>query len=409
MKKKLYNTLFALFLLCASALAGEKTKNDGGANKVFTGSNWYIEVGGGAQVLFSKDASFLDFGKRVTPAISITGGKWLSPFYGIRLQVQGYSFNGFSTTEGVYVGDPLQNGLVYGPNDPVRGEVPIRPDGSYRYYLRYVNAHADFQISLANLFGGYKPERKWDIIPAIGLGYLRTFSYKGTANMNSISTNFSLMGKYRLPKGFDINLEAQTALMSDRFDGRIAGKPYENSASLTLGITYNFNRKTGKMPQTKINETELKESLREIIREELATQVPITCHTSGVKDTVIIKEVSKEVLKTKEGPFTLASVLFDTGKIKPISGQDIQFVNIAEYMKKYPESKIRLEGYADKQTGNENTNLRLSMKRAMNIRQTLIDKYGINEKRIETQGIGINYQPYEENDWNRVVIVKVVD
>lgn len=410
MKKKLYNIAIALFALSIPVMAIEDSKGKEQPEKSSIRDNWYIEVGGGIQVLFSKDASILDFGKRITPSISITGGKWFSPYWGVRLQAQGYSFNGFSTTDGIYVGDPLNNGLIYGPNDPVRNEVVVRPDGSYRYYLRYMNIHADFQVSLANLIGGYKPERKWDIIPAVGFGYIHSFPYKGTSKVNSISTNFSLMGKYKLPKGFDVNMEIQTALMPDRFDGRIVGKSYENNCALTVGVTYHFKRRSFKQATIKTPEKELKETLREIIREELQTQAPMVYNRSGIKDTVIVtQEVSREVVKTKGKPFTLASILFDNGKADPQNGQDIQFVNIAEYMKKYPEAKIRLEGYADKQTGKPDANLQLSMRRAMKIRSLLINNYGINEKQIETQGIGINRQPYEENDWNRVVIVTVVD
>lgn len=411
MNKKLTNIAVALFALSMPAMAIEDPKGTVQPKKSSVGSDWYIEAGGGAQVFFAKDAGILDFGKRITPSISITGGKWFSPYWGARIQAQGYSFNSFSTTrEGIYVNDPLYNGLIYGPNDPVRNEVPVRPDGSYRSYLRYMNLHADFQVSLANLIGGYKPERKWDLIPAVGFGYMHSFPYKGTAKVNSISTNFSLMGKYKLPKGFDINMEVQTALVPDRFDGRIVGKSYENNCALTLGVTYHFKKRSTRQVTVKAPENELKETLREIIREELANQAPAGYSKHGMRDTLVItKEVSREVVKSKGKPFTLASILFDTGKADPQNGQDIQLVNIAEYMKKYPEAKIRLEGYADKQTGNADANLHLSMRRAMKIRSILISTYGINEKQIETQGIGVNRQPYEENDWNRVVIVTVVD
>ncbi len=413
MKKKLYNIAIALLVLSAPVMATdlEHHTETEQPQKSSAATDWYIEVGGGIQVLFNKDAGILDFGKRITPSISITGGKWFSPFWGARIQAQGYSFNSFSTTEeGIYVANPLNNGLIYGPNDPVRDNVIVRPDGSYRYYLRYMNIHADFQVSLANLIGGYKPERRWDIIPAVGFGYIHTFPYKGTTKVNSISTNFSLMGKYKLPKGFDINMELQTALMPDRFDGRIVGKSYENNCALTVGVTYHFKKRSFKQTTIKAPEKELKETLREIIREELQTQAPMIYNKSGVRDTVVVKEVVKGTgTKIKGEPFTLASILFDTGKADPLNGQEIQFVNIAEYMKKYPEAKIRLEGYADKQTGNDELNLHLSMRRAMRIRSMLINSYGINEKQIETQGIGTNRQPYEENDWNRVVIVTVVD
>lgn len=98
------------------------------------GSNWYLEAGAGAQVLFSKDASSLNFGDRITPSFSLTGGKWFSEYWGLRLQLQGYSFNGYSTVNGIYLGNPLHGGLIYGPHDPVRNEVTIRPDGSYRHF-----------------------------------------------------------------------------------------------------------------------------------------------------------------------------------------------------------------------------------------------------------------------------------
>ena len=410
MKNKSYKLLAMLLLLALPAViakGGPEDKENKSWNSI--GSNWYIEVGGGAQIMFSQDASILKFKKRITPSISITGGKWFSPYWGVRVQVQGYSFNEFNTTNGIYVGNPLNNGLIYGPNDPVRDNVPIRPDGSYRSYLRYMNIHSDFQVSLANLIGGYKEDRTWDIIPAVGFGYLHSFPYKGTSKVNAISTNFSMMGKYKFPKGFDVNLEAQTVLMPDRFNGRIVGKAYENNFALTVGVTYHFKKKGFKQPRIKANEKELKETLRDIIREELVTQGPVS-RGNGTKDTIVIaKEIQKEPVKVAGKPFTLASFLFNNGKAEPLDGQEIQFINIAEYMKKYPNAKIRLEGYADKQTGSDQVNLHLSMRRAMNIRNLLINTYNIDEKQIETQGIGTNRQPYEQNDWNRVVIVTVVE
>ena len=48
------------------------------------------------------------------------------------------------------------------------------------------------------------------------------------------------------------------------------------------------------------------------------------------------------------------------------------------------------------------------MRRAAQVRTILINDYGVDSKQIEAQGIGANYQPYEENDWNRIVIVTVI-
>lgn len=351
-------------------------------------SNWYLEAGAGAQILFSKDATMLSFGKRITPSLSLTGGKWFSKYWGLRLQLQGYEFNGYSTTDGIYLSDPLHGGLIYGPNDPVRNAVTIHPDGSYRHYLRYMNLHADFQFSLLNLLGRGGENCKWDVIPAVGMGYMRLFPYKGTSGNNALTANFSVMGKYRLTKDFDLNLEVQTALMPDQFDGRIAGRLYENNCAVTLGVTYHF-KKRGFKPRVQYVP-------QEVVR--------------IVKDTVTVtKEVRVEVEKENVNqPFTLTSIRFNLNKYVPQRNQEMQYVNIVNYLKQNPRAKIRLDGYADP-TGTAEYNLHLSMKRAVWVRDILMQEYGVPGNRIQAQGIGVNGQPYEKGAWNRVVLVTVLD
>ena len=127
-------------------------------------NGWFVDVGGGVQTIFSSDASKLDFGKRLTPSYTIGVGKWITPAYALRLQIGGYSLNGMSTSEGLYLRDPQTNGSVYGPNDPVIDNVTVRPDGTYRHYLRYVNAHADFMVSLSRLL--FRSQGRFDVLPA---------------------------------------------------------------------------------------------------------------------------------------------------------------------------------------------------------------------------------------------------
>ena len=114
--------------------------------------------------------------------------------------------------------------------------------------------------------------------------------------------------------------------------------------------------------------------------------------------------MEKSVAKKQEA-FRLASVSFACASAKPEKKQDIVFENIVEYLKQNPSARIRLDGYADKATGKERTNLMLSIRRTDSVRNILIERYGIAPSRIEAQGIGSNAQPYEDNDLNRVVIV----
>lgn len=244
--------------------------------------NWYIEAGAGAQVLFSTDANRLQGKDRFTPAISLTVGKWITPVWGLRIQAQGYTLNGYSTTNGIYIANPIDNGLIYGNNDPVRHFSTIYPDGSYRHYIRYANIHGDVQCSMANLLFAH-PVCRWDIVPSVGIGWMHVFSYKGIPQGNFISSNFSLLGKYKLNKRLDVNLEVQTIVLPDQFEGKITGKNYENNLSLSVGVTYHFKHKPCKeilpAPVEKVVEK------TKIIRDTITT-------------TKIVKE---EVVKKKPG------------------------------------------------------------------------------------------------------------
>lgn len=62
-------------------------------------------------------------------------------------------------------------------------------------------------------------------------------------------------------------------------------------------------------------------------------------------------------------------------------------------------------GYADKATGTPQYNKELSMKRAQAVKDALVE-LGLDEKNIELKAIGDTEQPFDENDYNRVVIIK---
>ena len=396
-------TILSVGLCCCMALdmvAQEKVQSTGKPVASWE-KNWYLEVGGGAQVLFTKDANRLSFGERITPALSLTAGRWFNPYWGIRLQAQGYSMNGFVSVENATW------------NDPVRNQVDVWSDGSFPYFMRYMDLHVDAQISLANIIGGYKHAQKWDVMAALGIGYFHAFPHKGTTKENSFSGHLSVMAKWRLPKGFDLNLEVQSAIMPDEFNGRETGHP-SGMVGANIGVSYHFGKialknkqkreQYRKSAQSSLDE----EALRKIIREELR-------NTTGVnlnRDTVyVVKEVEGKPSSQVSAnlPFTLAAIQFGLGKHTPAKGQDLLLVNVAEYLKKNPNAKVRIEGYADAKTGHVKRNRFLSMQRAVEVFNILKEKYGIDEKQMnDVQGIGADFQPYEESAWNRVVLIKVI-
>lgn len=355
-------------------------------------NGWFVEAGGGVQTVFSSDASKLDFGKRLTPSYTIGVGKWITPAYALRLQVGGYALNGMSTSEGLYLRDPQTDGSVYGPHDPVIDNVTVRPDGTYRHYLRYVNAHADFMVSLSRLL--FHNQSKFDVLPAVGFGYAHAFAYRGTASTNSLTANFSVAAKYSVMKCMDVNLEIASALMPDHFDGRITGRKYEPTLGATLGLTYRFNASKPYVRKERSKKHRREAVVDTVYMVERVVERPV------FKDRIVEKPIAK-----KQEAFRLASISFAYASAKPAKKQEIVFENIVEYLKQHPSARIRLDGYADKATGKARINLMLSIRRTDSVRNILIERYGIAPSRIDAQGIGCNAQPYEKNEHNRVVIV----
>ena len=81
-----------------------------------------------------------------------------------------------------------------------------------------------------------------------------------------------------------------------------------------------------------------------------------------------------------------------------LSGEDI-----IDYMNKYPQAKVQVDGYADAGTGNDRINDRLAAQRADVVVKALQDK-GIAADRISYGSHGSRVQPFAENDLNRVSI-----
>jgi len=76
---------------------------------------------------------------------------------------------------------------------------------------------------------------------------------------------------------------------------------------------------------------------------------------------------------------------------------------IAKYMRKHPDSKIEVRGYASPE-GVEHANQKLSENRANAVRNALIKKYDIAPERLTATGCGTTDDLFDEFEFNRVVL-----
>ena len=99
--------------------------------------------------------------------------------------------------------------------------------------------------------------------------------------------------------------------------------------------------------------------------------------------------------KTKRGlVITLGDVLFSTNKAQLKSGGMRNVTKLADFLKRYPERKVLVEGHTDS-TGSNIQNQKLSEERANAVRTALLDM-GISSDRIATRGYGEEF-PVADN------------
>ncbi|MDA8122773.1 MAG: OmpA family protein [Deltaproteobacteria bacterium] len=89
------------------------------------------------------------------------------------------------------------------------------------------------------------------------------------------------------------------------------------------------------------------------------------------------------------------NVQFDTDKadIKAMYNDDI--ARVADYLKKYPETTVTIEGNTDS-VGGKNYNQKLSERRADSVKKYLVEKLGADASKISTVGYGLT-KPVADN------------
>ena len=103
-----------------------------------------------------------------------------------------------------------------------------------------------------------------------------------------------------------------------------------------------------------------------------------------------------EAVKADRGlVMTLGDVVFDVNKADLKPGGIVTMVKLATFLKEYAARRLMVEGFTDS-TGDETYNQGLSERRALSVRQALLDR-GIEYARIDVKGYGEDF-PVATND-----------
>lgn len=347
LRKVFISAALAALPLCGFAQEGESPKEN----------PWFIQGELGA----TYSTGGTGIGRLLSPGGSLAFGKFFNHVWGARLSIGGWA-----------------------------GRAPRVYSGAKTFY--FGSATVDGLMNLSQLIKRY-PERLFDVNVIAGIGFNRSFSYA-----SSFMGKLGLQGSFRLNDAMDFNIEATANGLSDRWNGR-DDHGIDTYFHLGVGLTYKFGipvKCVSCISTEYLEPTYTEEELNQRINEQRAQVITRT-------DTVLIEKDCPPAETIVKG--IRSHVTFNIGKTTITPSQEMNIMAVAQYLKQYPESNATINGYADTGTGTPEINLRLAKQRAEAVRDCLVQKYGISSDRLMIMSMEGDEQPFEENDWNRVVIM----
>ena len=348
-------------------------------------SNWFFSIGGGAEATFGDNDKAGSFGKRISPTLNVSVGKWFTPGLGLRLQYSGLQARGFTYDAGA---------------DYVKGTQ--LKDGCYKQRFDYMNLHGDVMFNLNALFGGYNQHRVYEIIPYVGAGFTHNYS---KPHREALSVNAGIINKFRISNAIDINLELSAMGVEDKFDGEVGGDHgYDGVLSATVGLTYRFPARGFRRPMPQlISQIELA-----AMQDKLAM---MGAQNAQLKNALVqaenqpVAEVTETEVIVPDPDIAPRTVFFTIGSAELSPREIMNLSYLAEQMKQFPNATYTVNGYADSATGTPAFNKELSLKRAQAVKNALVKNYGIAADRLNIEAGG-GVDKFGQPILNRVVLVK---
>ena len=339
-------------------------------------SNWFISANVGAQSFISKEDMKADFGDRLTLFPTLSIGKMFNPYWGVR--VQGTTFGGALLT--------FQN------------------EGTQMVQNYYGSFHGDVMFGLLNYFMPYKADRKFEIAPFVGVGGIYVKDGK-----NSFTLNTGAQMSYRFSKRVAANIEYQAMFAEN---DALPGSGYFSGVihGLTAGITVNVGKVGFNKAYTSAQYDGLVLDNKSLIASvnDLRASVKNRDGIIGKQNDELntLRNRAPEVIDNNLNLESLPiAITFPLNSCKVGELQELNILNLANFLQENPKLNVNLSGYTDK-TGSDAYNNKLSQKRAKAVKKLLIDKYGIAESRIAEEGKGKSTK-FDVNAWNRVVNVRM--
>jgi len=376
-------------------------------NSVFTNGfwhNWQLSAGIGTQMYYGDND--WKVAKKVPemwvlPTVDLYLTKWVSPSFGVGLGANWAPFKGLYQSKPGHSNAPREINAnfrdpskvtLYGKADHIYDSEGLAIQNAGSYLDVFALAHAN----LMNLFGGYKPDRFFEIDYYAGGGVIFGFSKSGNAPSASFNTGF--INTFRLTEQLRLMLNIRGALVGDDFDGEayvdeptkkhwLANHKMDGIFGATLGLTYNIGKEYSKWrlaERTSVYQYD-KETVEKIVKQ-----------TEYIEKPMPVAEV----------PEVWFHINFIVDRWD-ISKKELININaVADLIKSTPNTKYLVCGYADKQTATPAHNLMLSENRAKAVYNTLVNEFGVNPDQLvmDYKG-GVDYMFYNMKELSRCTMI----
>lgn len=376
--KKLIRTVSVVLALLAVGHVNMNAQTESKTDKYKVetnrfGNNWFMSIGGGVQTYFGDNSSEVGFGKRISPAVDFSVGKWFTPGLGLRLGYNGLSVKTVAFETNTF--DTQKRDLMY--------------------------LHGDVLFNLTDMFCGYKEDRVYAAIPYVGAGWLHT--YDKPIN-NEFGASVGLINRFRLSSRWDFNIEARATMTKDEFDGVMGGKKCDGIVSVLAGFTFKFPSSSWNRAATRTVSTGISMEDMNRIQAQLREQQERARQLEN--DLVTERNKKPEVVVNKQLAVAPRIIAFPIGKSTISKEERVNIGYLAKAIKATDKS-YTICGYADNATGSATTNDRLSKERAEAVRDLLVNEFGVPSSRLQVESKGgVANMFYDDAKLSRVVIVE---
>lgn len=378
MKSKLIIASLLLAGACATVSAQEKTKyyTDKASDNIFVG----VGVGGMAVINDGLNTPTMNF--------NISVGKYITPVWGVRGQIGG-----------------------------IWQSLDDQDSGYHSYCKKFGEINLDAMLNLINLFGGYNPNRAFDLYifggPTMNLGKAvdtnisinagtgeQTYAYTEDGLKARFGATVGLGLAYNINAKWAINLEGRLGVTPSIFGDASDCRKAEATARVNLGVAYTFGGKKF-VAASNIDEDAINAEINRYRSELAQAQADLAnCKNALANVKPEVREVTKEV--EVAGP---RAIFFKIGSARLDDYGKVNIELAAKILKANPDKKYKVAGYADKATGSASWNQKLSEKRAQVVYDALIAQ-GVDKDQLELVGFGGTANMFGKNFLNRVVILE---